>query len=148
MGAQAHGVVLTLVHYTRRMGDRSTPELSAGGGERDRKGDPGEELRGPTMKLRSSGLAISWLEPEGFELEEAPCQLLRPRHTPLSTGLAAGHGRHGGPSTWSGPGHARHDGRRLDPTLLSHQGMKVQTSSLNTPGCFGAARGARRTNAS
>ena len=72
MGAQAHGVVLTLVHYTRRMGDRSTPELSAGGGERDRKGDPREELRGPAMELWSGGFAISWLELEGLELEEGP----------------------------------------------------------------------------
>ena len=70
VGIQAHDAILTRLHYTGRVGDRSTPMLSANGGGHDGKSDIGEEPRGPAMELRSGGLAISWLGLEGLELEE------------------------------------------------------------------------------
>ena len=72
MGAQAHSAVSTQLHYTTGTGGSSTLRLSVSGGEQNCKGDPGEELRGPAMELWSGGFAISWLELEGLELEEAP----------------------------------------------------------------------------
>ena len=78
VGAQAHSAVSTQLHYTTGTGGSSTLRLSVSGGEQNCKGDPGEELRGPTMKLRSSGLAISWLGIGGLDLEEAPLPGERP----------------------------------------------------------------------
>ena len=72
MFAQAHDAVSTRLHYTRRMGDNSSPTLSTNKGESHYGNDPGEEPQGLAMELRSGGSVISWLGLEGPKLEEAP----------------------------------------------------------------------------
>ena len=56
VGAQAHDVVSTLLHYTGGVGGSGTPRLSTSVGEHNYKGDLGDELRGSRH-----GTRVWWL---------------------------------------------------------------------------------------
>ena len=58
MGAQAHGVVLTLVHYIGRMGEQSLPWFPTDGEELSCGGGPGEERQSPAINPRLGGSSI------------------------------------------------------------------------------------------